>query len=226
MAQLEVIYRNIDGLLPYANNARTHSPAQIEQLAASIQEFGFTNPILLDSHGVIIAGHGRVLAAKLLDMSEVPTITLTHLSDRQRRAYILADNRLALNSGWDIEKLANELSELALSEYDLSVIGFDEQELDAMLKADIDLLPDDFSGPKVVVTEHERARHANTKKNKDKPVTVRGDRWLLGDHMLTVGQYSNLAEIDELIMYWQRTTGMKAVNAAGDTFADIKALRK
>ena len=113
-----------DSLTPYARNARTHSPAQIAQVAASITEFGFTNPVLIDAQGGIIAGHGRVMAAQSLGLVEVPCLRLTHLSDAQKRAYIIADNKLALNAGWDEALLAVELGELAEIGWDWTLTGF------------------------------------------------------------------------------------------------------
>ena len=120
-------------LIPYARNARTHSDEQVAQIAGSIQEFGFNNPVLIDGQNSIIAGHGRVLAAGRLKLKQVPCIRLTHLSDAQRRAYILADNRIAMNSGWDQELLANELSDLHADELDLGLLGFDAAELENLL---------------------------------------------------------------------------------------------
>jgi ParB-like chromosome segregation protein Spo0J len=114
----------IDKLIPYARNARTHSDAQVAQIAASIREFGFTNPVLIDGEGNIIAGHGRVLAARKLGMQEIPCIRLEHLTETQRRAYIIADNKLALNAEWDEELLALELSELQELGFDLDLTGF------------------------------------------------------------------------------------------------------
>ena len=118
--------RPIDGLIPFANNARTHSENQIEQIAASIKEFGFNNPVLIDKAGGIIAGHGRVLAARLLGMETVPTVELSHLNDEQRRAYILADNRLAELAGWDLDLVALELADLSEAGFDIELTGFDE----------------------------------------------------------------------------------------------------
>lgn len=120
-------------LIPYARNARTHSEAQVAQIAGSIREFGFTNPVLVDAVDGIIAGHGRVMAARSLGLSEVPCIRLAHLTDTQRRAYVLADNRIALNSGWDADMLALELTELRIDDFDLSLLGFDVPELDELL---------------------------------------------------------------------------------------------
>ena len=116
-------------LVPYARNARTHSDAQVAQIAASIAEFGFTNPILAGSDGVIVAGHGRVMAAKSLGLEQVPVLVLDHLTEAQRRAYVIADNKLALNAGWDEDILRAELSALTELEVDLSSLGFDDAEL-------------------------------------------------------------------------------------------------
>ena len=126
---MAIEWREISTLIPYARNARTHSPAQIAEIAGSIREFGFVNPVLIDPDGGIIAGHGRVLAARQLGMAEVPTICLSGLSETQRRAYVIADNKLALNAGWDPELLRLELGELELAGFDLALTGFGELEL-------------------------------------------------------------------------------------------------
>jgi ParB family transcriptional regulator, chromosome partitioning protein len=123
----------IDSLIPYARNSRTHSPEQVAQIAASIREFGFTNPVLIDADGGIIAGHGRVIAARTLGMDAVPCIRLAHLTDAQRRAYVIADNRIALNAGWDYEMLAVELDELRDADFDIDLLGFDQKELDELI---------------------------------------------------------------------------------------------
>lgn len=124
-------------LVPYARNARTHSDEQVAQIMASIREFGFCNPVLIDEQGTIIAGHGRVLAATRMKLETVPCVRLSHLTDAQKRAYIIADNRLALSSGWDSELLSNELSDLHADELDLSVLGFDPDELAALIGFDV-----------------------------------------------------------------------------------------
>jgi len=128
-----IIVKQITDLLPYINNARTHSDEQVLQIAASIKEFGFNNPILITSDNSIIAGHGRVMAAKKLHLTDIPCIELDHLSDTQRKAYILADNKLALNAGWDDNLLAFELQELENQNFDLSLIGFSDKELSSLL---------------------------------------------------------------------------------------------
>jgi ParB-like chromosome segregation protein Spo0J len=119
----------VDRLVPYERNSRTHSPEQVAQIAASIVEFGFTNPILVASDAGIIAGHGRLAAAKDLGLKEVPVVVLDHLSDAQRRAYVLADNKLALNAGWDVDMLASEIEELQAVKFDLSLLGWSADEL-------------------------------------------------------------------------------------------------
>jgi ParB-like chromosome segregation protein Spo0J len=123
----------IAGLIPYARNSRTHSGEQINQIAASIQEYGFTNPVLIDAQGGIIAGHGRVMAAQSLGLEDVPCIRLTHLSDAQKRAYIIADNKLALNAGWDEGILAQEMQDLLDLDYSLDTLGFGSNEIDQLL---------------------------------------------------------------------------------------------
>ena len=127
---LTVIYKPIGDLIPYARNSRTHSDVQVAQIAASIKEFGFTNPVLIDEEGGIIAGHGRVLGARKLGMDEVPTITLEGLTKTQRQAYVIADNKLALNAGWDEELLKLEIEELDGEGFDISLLGFDDEFLD------------------------------------------------------------------------------------------------
>ena len=135
---LKIKYINTDYLNPYKNNSRTHSEAQIKQISASIQEFGFTNPILIDGKGIIIAGHGRVMAAKALGLDEVPTILLDSLSEAQRAAYVIADNKLALNAGWDDQILTIEISALKELDFDIDLLGFDENELKEILN-DLDV---------------------------------------------------------------------------------------
>ena len=130
---LEIEYVATDDLIPYFNNSRTHSESQVKQIAASIREFGFTNPILIDEEQTIIAGHGRVMAAEVLCMSTVPCIRLSGLSEAQRKAYVIADNKLALNAGWDIDALSIEINQLADLDFDLDILGFDIQELASIL---------------------------------------------------------------------------------------------
>ena len=130
-------------LIPYARNARTHSEEQVGQIAGSIQEFGFNVPVLIDAQNSIIAGHGRALAAQRLKLDTIPCIRLTHLTDAQRRAYILADNRIALNSGWDEAMLQVELEELHADDVDLGLLGFEAGELEKLLN----LMPTDESPP-------------------------------------------------------------------------------
>lgn len=129
---IEIQYKKTEDLIPYARNSRTHSAEQVAQIAASIREFGWTNPILIDGENGIIAGHGRVLAAHKLGEMEVPTIELSHMSDTQKRAYIIADNKLALNAGWDNEILALEISDLKDAGYDLELTGFNLDEIKAL----------------------------------------------------------------------------------------------
>jgi ParB-like chromosome segregation protein Spo0J len=120
-------------LIFYAKNSRTHSDIQVQQIAGSIREFGFLNPVLIDGENSIIAGHGRVMAASILKMETVPCRRITHLTDAQRRAYVIADNRIALSSGWDSELLANELSDLHADDFDMALLGFDPNELSVLL---------------------------------------------------------------------------------------------
>ena len=145
--------RNIKDLIPYANNSRTHSDEQINQIASSIKEFGFTNPVLIDEHGGIVAGHGRVMAANKLGIDKVPCIELNGLTDAQKKAYVIADNKLAELSEWDLESLKIEIDDLASLDFDLGVLAFSEKEMsklfdemggvtisDGLDKADLDEL--------------------------------------------------------------------------------------
>ena len=131
-ARIELEHRSVSDLIPYALNSRTHSDAQVSQIAASIKEFGFTNPILIDEQGGIIAGHGRLMAAKKLGLPDVPTITLSGLTEAQKKAYVIADNKLALNSGWDDEVLRLEFSDLTDAGFDLELTGFSLEEINGL----------------------------------------------------------------------------------------------
>lgn len=173
-------------LKPYERNARTHSAEQVAQIAASIVEFGFTNPLLVDSSDGIIAGHGRLQAAQELGLSTVPVVVLDHLSDRQRRAYILADNQLALNAGWDLELLRTELQDLVADDFDLSVIGFSDEELSDLLPEVEELAPEDADEEAVPEIPEE-------------PITKPGDVWLLGKHRLMCGDSTNLQHVERLM---------------------------
>ena len=129
---LTIQYKKIEQLIPYARNSRTHSDAQVAQIAASIKEFGWTNPVLMDGDNGIIAGHGRVLAARVLGQTDIPTIELSHMTDIQKRAYIISDNKLAMNAGWDEEVLGLELTELKEFGFDFELTGFSINEINAL----------------------------------------------------------------------------------------------
>lgn len=141
----------IDGLIPYARNSRTHSDEQITQIAASIKEFGFLNPVIIDGENGIIAGHGRVVAAKKLGMTELPCVEADHLTEAQRRAYVIADNKLALNAGWDYEALRVELEDLAHEGFNMDLTGFDNQELLKILGEGFEL--DEFEEKEIQNTD-------------------------------------------------------------------------
>lgn len=181
---LQIVYRPTADLIPYARNSRTHSDEQVAQIAGSIMEFGFTNPVLIDADGVIIAGHGRVMAAQRLKLDEVPTITLGHLTEAQRRAYVIADNKLALNAGWDMDMLKVEIGELAELDFDLSLTGFSQDELDKMLA------PPATEG----LTDEDAVPDAP-----EQPVSVRGDVWVLGNHRLMCGDSTSVTDFDRLV---------------------------
>jgi DNA modification methylase len=175
----------IERLIPRVNNPRTHSNAQIAQIAASMIEFGVTNPILVDADDVILAGHARVLAARKLGMKEVPVIVLRHLSPAQRRALVIADNALALNAGWDEELLRIELAILHEEDYNLDLVGFDDIELQRLLEAQdaAEGLTDEDAVPELPET----------------PITVAGDLWNLGDHRVLVGDATVRADVARLM---------------------------
>jgi DNA modification methylase len=193
-----------EALIPYAKNARTHSDIQVQQIAHSISEFGFTNPVLVDDQNQIIAGHGRVMAAKLLGLDTVPTISLGYLSERQRRAYVLADNKIAMNSGWDFEMLASEISELTESGFDIDLLGFNEQEIDALLQDDASILPVGFGQPETIEVKG-HLRTVGSELNDDVPEVMEdpksspGQVWLLGDHKLMCGDSTSSDDVARLM---------------------------
>jgi DNA modification methylase len=207
----------LEALVPYARNSRTHSEAQVAQIAASIREFGFTNPVLIDGEGGIIAGHGRVMAARKLKLAEVPCLRLAHLTDTQKRAYVIADNKLALNAGWDDEMLRLELQELVALGFDLDLTGFSDDELKDLL-ADDEIEegltdPDDVPEPP------------------DEPVTKPGDVWLLGKHRLMCGDSTSMNALQVLMqgkkadmIFTDPPYGMSygGARAAGDHALDKK----
>ena len=152
---LAVEYRPTDALTPYARNSRTHSDEQVAQIVASIREFGFSNPVLIDAAGGLIAGHGRVMAAQNIGMSQVPCIVLGHLSPTQRRAYVIADNKLALNAAWNADMLRLEIPELDELGFDLELLGFSDEELQAILSDETPAAPAEFGAvDESIETEH------------------------------------------------------------------------
>lgn len=153
---LQIEYLSVDKLVPYARNSRTHSAEQVAQIASSIREFGFTNPILIDGSGGIIAGHGRVMASRKLGLGAVPTITLTGLTEAQRKAYVIADNKLALNAGWDEEMLKIELSELDDLGFDLELTGFS---LDEIADIQVEEIEAGLTDEDAVPPPHERCSY-------------------------------------------------------------------
>ena len=179
---------SISSLKPYARNARTHSKKQIKQIAASIERFGFTNPVLVSDDGEIIAGHGRVEAAKLLGWKQVPTIALSHLSETERRAYVLADNKLALNAGWDKEILAIELQALSDLNFDVELTGFSLAEIDLVIDEAGEADPDGTDAPEDEVV------FAN-----GQPVSRQGDLWQLGRHKLLCGDARSSIDFEALL---------------------------
>ena len=181
---MHIVERKIEDLIPYVKNSRTHSEDQIAQIAASIKEFGWTNPILIDGENGIIAGHGRVMAARKLKYKQVPTIELKDLTETQRKAYIIADNRLALNAGWDNEMLTIELNDLLADGFALELLGFDPKEIDALLEPEVvEGLTDEDAVPDVP----------------DEPITKMGDIYQLGNHRLICGDSSSQNDVDKVL---------------------------
>jgi len=195
-------------LIPYAKNSRTHSEAQVAQIAGSIKEFGFNNPVLIDEDNGIIAGHGRVLAAQKLGLQAVPCIRLAHLSETQRKAYVIADNRLALNAGWDDQMLTVELQELDAESFDLSLFGFEPDELNALLNPikETEGLTDEDAVPEVP----------------EEPKTKPGDIYKLGRHRLMCGDATMIGDVEKLmdgmypdLIHTDPPYGMSAVSKSG-----------
>jgi len=180
----EYTTRQVGDLLPYVNNSRTHSSDQVAQVAASIKEFGFTNPILIDEQNGIIAGHGRLLAAQKLSMAEVPCIVLAGLTDAQKKAYVIADNQLALNAGWDLDALRLEVEHLQEVDFDVGLLGFEDEFIDGLLEDEpMDGLTDEDECPEPP----------------EQPVSVLGDVWQLGNHRLMCGDSTSIDAVDRLM---------------------------
>lgn len=175
---------SIDKLIPYVNNARTHSPEQINKLRSSLREFGFVNPVIIDKEFNIIAGHGRIMAARAEGIKEVPCVLADYLTEAQKKAYILADNRMAMDAGWDEEMLKVELEALEGESFDLSLTGFDEKELSDLFKEEHDVEDDDYD----LTTALEKASFVE-----------RGDRWVVGRHVLYCGDATDPEDVNKLM---------------------------
>jgi len=181
---LSINYRKSGDLIPYINNSRTHSEQQVQQVASSIKEFGFTNPILIDEGDGIIAGHGRLMAAQKLGLDEVPTITLKGLTEAQRKAYVIADNQLAMNADWDLDALKVEVERLTELDFEIDLLGFYEDMLAGLMEEEpAEGLTDEDDVPDL----------------EDDPVTVEGDVWILGNHRLMCGDSTSIDAVDKLM---------------------------
>lgn len=197
MKTLNVKYRKVDSLIPYARNPRTHSEAQVAKIAASIVEFGWTNPVLVDGENGVIAGHGRLAAARKLGLDAVPVIELAHLSSNQKRAYVISDNRLALEAGWDEDMLALELADLTEAGFDLALTGFDDVELDTMFGAPGDADADtnaDGDSP-----EGGEDAADDVPQVPVDAVSRTGDIWALGQHRLICGDATDQSVVASLV---------------------------
>ena len=182
---MQITEVKVEALIPYAKNSRTHDDAQVAQIAASIKEFGWTNPILVDGEKGIIAGHGRLMAARKLGMTQVPVIELKGMTEAQKKAYVIADNKLAMNAGWDNDFLTLELKDLEAEGFDLSLTGFDDKELDALLNVieGTEGLTDEDDVPAVP----------------EEPKTKLGDIYILGNHRLMCGDSTSIDDVDKLM---------------------------
>ena len=192
MNTLNVEYRKVEALIPYARNPRTHAEGQIAKIAASIVEYGWTNPILVDGDNGIIAGHGRLAAARKLGLDQVPVIELAHLTVSQKRALVIADNRLALDAGWDEEMLALELAELSESGYELALTGFDNSELERLLSTT-------FEDDAAEVEEDPDDAADDVPQAPTVPVSRSGDVWQIGQHRLICGDAADAAVVAALM---------------------------
>lgn len=228
---MKIIMTPVGKLVPYAQNARTHSESQVAQIAASISEFGFTNPILVGGDSVIIAGHGRLMAAQQLGVEKVPVIVLDHLSEAQRRALVIADNKIAENAGWDEDLLRAELEVLQDFEFDLSLVGFSDEELN-------DLLGDfDGEGEAGAMDGEDEVPDAPVD-----PVSLLGDMWILDGHRLLCGNSTVASDVERLLggvrpmlmvtdppygvdydPSWRNTTGASATRRTGKVLNDDRA---
>lgn len=182
--EMQYYLADVSELIPYVRNARTHSEAQVSQIAASIREFGFLSPILVAEDNTILAGHGRLAAALKLGLKKVPCVKENHLTETQKRAYIIADNKLSLNAGWDSELLAVELSELQGADFNLDLLGFDEAELSSIFDADKDVSDDDFDVEKEL---------------KEPCFSKTGDIWTLGKHRIICGDSTDSSTFEKLL---------------------------
>ena len=211
-----VTHEKVEDLIPYASNSRTHSEQQIAQIAASIREFGWTNPVLINDENSIIAGHGRLLAARQLKMTEVPCIKLDHLTKSQQKALVIADNQLALNAGWDVEMLKAEISGLDTDGFDLDLLGFDRDFLDGFLIEETEGLTDEDAVPDVP----------------EEPETKLGDVWILGRHRLMCGDSTSIDAVERLMdgqkadmVFTSPPYNADAKAGQGDIFNNKKSLK-
>lgn len=209
---MEIVYKKVNDLMPYINNSRTHSEEQVNQIVASINEFGFTNPLLIDEKDNIIAGHGRLLASKKLKMEEVPCIVLSGLTEAQKKAYIIADNKMALNAGWDDELLKIELENLKELDFDLELTGFNVDELDDIFQVEEEqeIVEDDFDI-----------------EPPEEPEAKLGDIYQLGNHRLMCGSSTDIDMVNKLIdnnkidlVYTDPPYGINIVNDKGKVGAE------
>ena len=199
--------RKVSDLIPYANNSRTHSEKQVKQIASSIKEFGFTNPILIDAEGGVVAGHGRIMAAELLDIKELPCIVLDGLTEAQKKALVIADNQLALSADWNIDLLKLEIESLNELDFNVDLIGFDTDFLDGLLEPE----------PNEGLTDEDEVPEAP-----EVPITKLGDLWILGNHRLMCGDSTSIDAVEKLmggvypdLIHTDPPYGMNAVSKSG-----------
>lgn len=215
---MQIVYKKVNELIPYINNSRTHSEEQVNQIVASINEFGFTNPLLIDEKDNIIAGHGRLLASKKLKMEEVPCIVLSGLTEAQKKAYIIADNKMALNAGWDDELLKIELENLKELDFDLELTGFNVDELD-------DILGNNEEEQEIIEDEVPDVP--------EEPKAKLGDIYQLGSHRLMCGDSTNIDDVEKLMngnkadmVFTDPPYGINVVSDNGEVGANFGVAKK
>lgn len=221
---MEIQNISIKKIKPYKFNNKVHPEAQVDKIRDSIEAFGFLKPIILDENYEILAGHGAFLGGKKSGLTMIPCVVHSGLSERQKRAYRIADNKIAEKSLWDFDKLSHEISELSNMDFDVEITGFNEQEIEDVLKNSNSFLPEDpVDKPKIVVASHERK---SSEKKVVHPVCIVGDRFVLNGMEMVVVDADAVSDADWLIRRWQGKTNSNALHFEGLTFNELEDARK